>query len=387
MSVYSIFSESQLDVLSEAIGGEISDLKGIEAGISNTIYEATLTTPKAQDRVVVIIHETPDRIAHGTPAEQSKYIPELMFYAANNIGTDLIKDDQEMPVPIRIPLPYLWNASDTSGMMQFQHAKGFGMVNKTVSVLPFADGKVLDWSIGQCQPLDIIRQAGQGLAVFHTASKGFPFAEEMPNPYGFDKWILSIETLRGDPDAELDLSRFLAKKESSYRGREVLRLLSEEANFIENNWDKRTSDLPMNMTHGDYFPDNIIANPTGKHIILDFGNSAFEVEAYDIALSINAWASENGILIPENVNAFLEGYNSVKPLEAGIIQELPFLGRAASFGRALLRIDIALNTPDPDHANSPEDCLIQLEHWQMVDKTSYKFNHGGERPFDQLEII
>ena len=50
MAVYSRFSEEQLSELGAAIGGDISDLKGIEAGISNTIYEATITNISGQEK-------------------------------------------------------------------------------------------------------------------------------------------------------------------------------------------------------------------------------------------------------------------------------------------------------------------------------------------------
>lgn len=363
MAVYSRFSEEQLSELGAAIGGDISDLKGIEAGISNTIYEATITNTSGQEKIVLMVHETPDQIAHGTTAEQSRNIPELMFYAANNIGAKGIEDTYGTSVQTAIPIPYLWDFKDTSRTMQFKHAAANDMVDKTVSVLPFMEGKELDWNISECQDIENIRQAGRGLAVLHKVVEGFPNAKEMENSYGYDKWMTSIDSLLHDPKTEQKLNAFLSRKEASYNAADILAILDVEANFIAGNWEKNTKDLPKNIIHGDYFPDNTMITPTGKQVIFDFGNSALEVEAYDIAVSVNAWTSEDGVFIPENVDAFLEGYNSVKPLSPEVTQQLPFLGRAAAFSRALLRIDIALATTNPDHANSPEDCMVQLEHW------------------------
>lgn len=367
MAVYSEFSEKQISDLSSAIDGMVSNLKGIEAGISNTIYEATVERKSEKEKIILMVHETPDRIAHGTSAEQSRNIPELMFYAAGNIGTKGIEDYDGIPVQTAIPLPYLWDYQDTSRTMQFKHATEDRMVDKTVSIFPFMEGRELDWKISKCQNVNDIRQAGRGLAVLHKAVEGFPNAVNMSNSYGFHKWMNSVESLLNNSNAEMELNNFLYKKNSAFKASDILMRLDDEANFIENNWYSNTQDLPKNIIHGDYFPDNTMITPTGKQIIFDFGNSALEVEAYDIALSINAWTSENGIFIPENVDAFLDGYNSVKTLSSGVMQQLPFLGRAAAFSRALLRIDIALNTTTPSHANSPEDCMVQLEHWKNED--------------------
>ncbi len=369
MSVYSKFSEDQLNELSDAIGGEVSGLGGIEGGISNTIYKAAVDFATREEKVVIVIHETPDQISHGTPAEKSRNIPDLMFYAATNIEKENIRDVNGELVQTVIPMPYLWDFKDTSRTMKFKHATIRNqMVDKTVSVLPFMEGKELDWSISKCQNEDIIRQAGRGLAALHKAVEGFPNADSMDNMYGYETWMGSVDSLLNNSDTEGKLNTFLSRKNASYMAMDVLRMLEDEADFIEENWEKRTKNLPKNITHGDYFPDNTMIAHSGKQVIFDFGNSSLEVEAYDVAMSINAWASENGVFIQENIDAFLDGYNSVKPLSTEEMQQLAFLGRVASFSRALLRIDIALNAKDPDHANSPEDCLVQLEHWQKEDE-------------------
>ncbi len=369
MAVYSSFSSEQLVELGRSIGGRVSNLSAIESGISNSIYKADLVNDVGVDEVIIIIHETPDRVANGVPSSQSLNIPNLMCYAADNIGFGEVCDVRGRPVDTIIPKPYKWHSKQNFGVMKFPHAiKKDLMVDKTVSVIPFIEGRVLDWSSDTCHSIDIIEQAGQSLAAFHKSVEGFPDANEMPNTYGVDRGLASIDNLLSDPSARLELQNFLNIKKSVYSSEDILCILADEADYIEQNWGNYTNGLSRNIIHGDYFPDNTIITNSGAMAIIDFGNCALEVEMYDVVLSVNAWVSQNGAFDPERVSAFLNGYSSVKPLCGNEMQMLPFLGRVASFSRALLRIDIALSVADPYHANSPEDCVSQLKYWRNMDK-------------------
>ncbi len=363
MSVYTDISEEQINTIGQAIGGQITDLTPIEAGISNSLYKATLNTEQKPEDIVIVIHETPDRITHGLKAKRAKNIPRLLEFAANNIKK--IKSDY---AKTRLPKPYKWNEERPDGMMRFPHAHKDKLVKKSIYVFPFIKGEELDWDISKCQSEDAIRNAGAGLAMFHSAVEGFDRAERMDNAYGFDQWMSSIDALLDNPDTTSRLDAFLALKDSGLKAEDVLNTLAKEADYIEQNWEGRTANLPQNIIHGDYYPDNMMITQKGKQYILDFGNCALDVEAYDLASAINAWTSEDGTFIENNVDAFLEGYNDIKPLSPDVEEQLPFLGRAAAFSRALLRIDIALNAQDPHHANSPEDCLVQLKQWQLKDE-------------------
>ena len=368
MAVYSKFSEDQIGVLSDAIGGAVSNLRGIDSGISNTIYEAEFDNARTNEKIVIIIHETPDQTANGVPVEQSSKIPDLMSYAADNMVQGVYDSDGGVVNTI-IPKPYKWHFGKNFGIMSFPHASNVGvMVNKTVSILPFIDGITLDWNPDKCHSNAMIEQAGRGLAAFHLAVEGFPEGGSMLNPYGVDRSLSSIDNLLSDSTAIRRLEKFLDNKESVNSADNILNILGNEADYIDKNWDSYVEGLPKNVIHGDYFPDNTIITNSGSQAIIDYGNSAQEVELLDIAISINAWVCESGVFNAERLSAFIDGYNSVKPLSEMEMRALPFLGRVASFSRSLLRIDIALNVENFDNANSPEDCIAQLEYWRFKNK-------------------
>lgn len=375
MSAYTKISDHQLDTIAQALGGEISDLSAIEAGMSNSIYKANLQTPEKNENIVIVIHETPDRLASGLPAKRAKNIPRLLRYAAKNMKQANAEIDC---VKTRLPKPYKWDEKSPYGTMLFPHAEKKGrQVPKAITVFPFIEGEELDWDISKCQSTDTIRNAGAGLALFHKSVEGFDNTDDMNNPYGIDQWMNSIDKLLGNEEADdtasetlEKLNEFLTYKGSMWNASDMINTLAEEADYIEENWDKRTAHLPRNIIHGDYYPDNMMLTKKGKQFILDFGNCANEVEAYDIACAINAWTSEDGVFLQQNMDAFLEGYNQAKPLSTEVEDQLAFLGRAASFSRALLRIEIALKTQTPDRASSPDDCMMQLKLWQLKDETN-----------------
>lgn len=368
MAVYSKFSEEQMGALSDAIGGTVSNLRGIDLGISNTIYEAEFDNAGSNERIVVIIHETPDQTANGVLAEQSSKIPDLMSYAADNMMQGIYDSDGGI-VDTIIPKPYKWHFDKNFGTMSFPHASDVGvMVDKTVSILPFIDGIPLDWNPDKCHSNAMIKQAGRGLAAFHLAVEGFSEQGDMLNPYGVDRSLSSIDNLLSDSIAIGRLERFLHNKGSVNSVDNILNILGNEADYIDRNWSLYVQGLPKNIIHGDYFPDNTIITNSGSQAIIDYGNSAQEVELLDIAISLNAWVCESGVFNAERLSAFIGGYNSVKPLSEMEMRALPFLGRVASFSRSLLRIDIALNGENFDNANSPDDCIEQLEYWCLENK-------------------
>jgi len=378
MSAYSALSEEQTLDLESAIGAKVLKMEAIESGVSNSIYKTTLQTAEGLEEAVVIISETPDRTAFGVSADESANIPELMFYMADKIGIKGLTDRDNAPVNTVVPMPYIWNNTDKSRIMQFEHASEDRLVDKTVFIIPFVNGRELDWDMNKCQNINDITQAGKGLAIFHTASEGFPLADRMANPFGFEKWIPALDDLLSRPESELNLNSFLQQKGSSLQVTNVLQTLSNEAKYIQNEWSQKTSELPKGIIHGDYFPDNMIMSTEGKQVILDFGNSCHEVQAYDIALALNAWTSENGKHSQRNIQAFLEGYDSVKELDKDTVKAIPFLGRAVSFSRALLRTEIALNSEQAEHANSPEECLTQLAGWRIKEKNNIQIFKSSE---------
>ncbi len=159
MAVYSKMSNEQVDELGQAIGGRISNLRGIDSGISNTIYEAEFNNAGCNEKIIIIIHETPDQVANGIPAGQSSNIPDLMCYAADRIMQGIYDTGGEV-VDIVIPKPYKWCFEKNFGTMSFSHARDAGvMVDKTVSVLPFSQITfcVLRFSVLNIARVKIIR--------------------------------------------------------------------------------------------------------------------------------------------------------------------------------------------------------------------------------------
>ncbi|MCK5881187.1 MAG: phosphotransferase [Sinobacterium sp.] len=91
---------------------------------------------------------------------------------------------------------------------------------------------------------------------------------------------------------------------------------TEQSEFQELLEQYSALDLPESMTHGDLFTDNCIFNGDCLSGIIDFFNAGQGPMLFDLAVLINAWASNNGRLELDKATAIIQAYHAIRPLTA-----------------------------------------------------------------------
>ncbi len=92
-------------------------------------------------------------------------------------------------------------------------------------------------------------------------------------------------------------------------------LASPLAEALERVARSRRRDLPTGMIHGDVFRDNVLWEGEAPSAVLDFESAGVGAFAYDLAVVILAWTFTDRFETAL-VRSVVEGYQSVRPLEA-----------------------------------------------------------------------
>lgn len=119
-----------------------------------------------------------------------------------------------------------------------------------------------------------------------------------------------------------------------------LALIENELAFQTLNHPK---DLPTGIIHADLFKDNVLFNENKLTGILDFYSAGKGAFLLDIAITVNDWCCDDGILNTKRVAAFLSAYESLRPLHSEEKQHWQTLLRAAALRFWLSRLEHTLN--------------------------------------------
>ena len=281
MSVYTIIEENELkSFLSNYDIGELLDYQGISDGIENTNYFVNTTS----GRFVLTIFE------HHS-FEEMQYYLNLMHHLADH------------QVPSANPV------ADKQGnyLSQFK--------NKPIALVERLNGgSIIETSVAHCE------QLGIAMGKMHTA--GLSFEARQNNPRG-PAWC---------QQTALKVMEKLSGSEA--------RILDDEVHFQK---EKRHADLPRGVIHADLFRDNALwdgekgcENFSG---IIDFYYSCDDVLLYDLAVTANDWCiNEDFSLNKEKIVAFLNNYNTFRPLADNEQQYWPAMLRAGALRFWLSRL-------------------------------------------------
>ncbi len=123
--------------------------------------------------------------------------------------------------------------------------------------------------------------------------------------------------------------------------------------------------LPQGVIHGDYFHDNVLWDDEGTPGVIDFYFACDDALAYDVAIGVNDWCvTQEARLDPARVEAFLEGYESLRPLTDFERQLWPVMLRRAALRTWLGRLGYN-HFPRESHMTIPKDHAFSqrlLEH-------------------------
>ena len=269
MSVYTTVTPAELESwLAHYTLGNLLELKGIAAGITNTNYFVTTT----QGRYVLTLFET-------------LTLDELPYYL--NLMSHLARHGVACPAPM----------ADRNDQFASLLA---GKPACLVSCLN--GGDVPEPGAAHC------RAVGAMMADMHLAGDTYP--ARMANPRGPAWWSATAQVVYPHmPQADAEQ-------------------LHTEITFQNQH---RFDTLPSGVIHADLFRDNVLFAGETVAGFIDFYYACNDVLVYDLAIALNDWCSlPDGDIDPIRARALLAGYQSVRPLTDAEKAAWPVMLRAAA---------------------------------------------------------
>lgn len=164
---------------------------------------------------------------------------------------------------------------------------------------------------------------GRALGALHEAGRDFPMRRD--NDLGLAGWRRLEMGVYADADR---CAPGLAA------------LIRDELAVLDARW---PIGLPEGVIHADLFPDNVFFDGAAVTGVFDFYFACTDALAYDLAVTVNAWASRVGSFDEENATAILAGYEAVRTLTAAERGALPILLRGAALRFLLTRLHDSLH--------------------------------------------
>lgn len=124
---------------------------------------------------------------------------------------------------------------------------------------------------------------------------------------------------------------------------DIDRIQPSQQSFVKNQIEEITAewpeDLPKAHIHADLFPDNVLFADDLVTGAIDFYFSAYDMRAYDLAVTLNAWCFDsNGNYCKGFGTALIHGYENSNPLTNLEREYFPLLCRGAALRFYLTRL-------------------------------------------------
>jgi homoserine kinase type II len=282
MAVYTEVPQDEAGALLRELNlGELVALRGIQGGIENTNYFATVQRDGIETDYVLTLFE---RLSF----EQLPYYLRLMKYLATH--------------GIPVPEP----AANAMGeLLHTVQGKPAAVVNKL-------NGRSeLDPSVSQCQAV------GSMLARMHLTGRGFGM--QQPNLRGLPWWNQTVPVVLPHLGAEQSA---LIRSELAYQNH-VAGLPAYQA-------------LPRGPIHADLFRDNVMFDGDTLCGFFDFYFAGHDSFLFDLAVTLNDWCifhgdvGADGLHDEPRARAMLAAYQTVRPLSPAERLLLPAMLRAGA---------------------------------------------------------
>lgn len=290
MAVYTRIPEEKLNAfLGRYVLGKLTGIQDILTGVENSNF--LLTTDK--NKFILTIYEK------RVKADELPFFIGLMHHLA------------EKGIPCPEPV------ADRDGNILQR------LCDKPAAIVSFLNGRMTDAiTPGLC------RQVGTAMANMHIATDDFKLSRH--NALSLDGWAGLI-------------SRCLEKGDTVAHG--LTHELVDELRHLINHWPDMGT-LPFGVIHADLFPDNVFFEQGELCGIIDFYFACSDFLAYDLAIAMNAWCFDaQNVFQTDRARAMMEGYESVRPLQAEEKDALPILLRGAALRFLLTRLYDLINHP------------------------------------------
>jgi homoserine kinase type II len=313
MAVYTPVSEEDLRAfLAHYDIGDLVRFEGIEQGVSNTNYH--LFTDRG--RYILTLFE-PHRV-------HEEDIPAYVEYA-------IALEKNGVPCP--------------QTLVQKNGKTLERLSNRPTVIYSFLQGE--GGTVAMLNP-DLCEKAGAVLAKMHKAAEQ-SIEKTVLNHFGIARWTLWVTQMGYDMDQILPGLHDMAQHELFW--------------FNQRNF----SDLPRGAIHADYFPDNVFFSNNAVAGVIDFHFVCDDLFVYDLGIAINAWSfDEKNEFRKDRMDAFMKGYESVRPLSLQERDALPAMLRAGALRFLLSRAEEKLRWREGDFM-TPHDPLVyvhRLRHFQ-----------------------
>lgn len=291
--------------------GQATEIRGIHGGIENSNFFLDTAKDGIEQEYVLTIFER-------LTAQQLPFYLELMRHLAN----------KGVPVPKPI--------ENKQGEILFT------LKGKPAAIVTKLPG------LSRLQPeANHCALVGEMLAKMHLAGKDFSKHQE--NLRSLDWWQKTIPSV-------------LPHLDTSQKELITHELKTQEEFFSSGTYDG----LPQGASHCDLFRDNVLFDPKGSDVsqdqlggFFDFYFAGTDKWLFDIAVTANDWclADNKQDLDPVRLDAFMEAYQSVRPLTKEEQASWPLMLRAAALRFWVSRLwdfylprDAQMLTPhDPTH--------------------------------------
>tara|TARA_Y100000589_G_scaffold105502_1_gene99981 strand:- start:1521 stop:2474 length:954 start_codon:yes stop_codon:yes gene_type:complete len=280
MAVHTHLSKIEiLDILKNYNLGNLKNYEGIKDGIENTNY--LINTEKK--KIILTIFESRTELTQ---------IPKI-FELLNHLN----KNGILCPKPIFNKKENLLNS--------FRYKK--------YSLFNFLEGTARkNWDKNHCY------NVGKILGKIHLTNLKFKY--KIKNSFGQVSW------------KKIFNSYF---KKSNNKFKNLNTTIYDEISYLESSWPKK---LPKSIIHADFFPDNVFFSNQNVTGVIDFYFSCYDLMAYDLAITTNAWCFKKGKFNKSKFQNLIFGYESVRTLTEHEKKKFNILLRGASLRFLLTRI-------------------------------------------------
>ncbi len=180
--------------------------------------------------------------------------------------------------------------------------------------------------LGQCHAM------GAALAKLHIALRAYPLTRE--NAHGSSWWeAVAKRWLPELPPAENMLLQDVLMRYAQVK--------------------EKNPELAMGLIHGDLFRDNVLMKGDTVTAILDFSETSHDYWLLDIAIAVNDFCRQWPDDAPDAARraAFLQGYESRRPLRAEERSVLPVFLAVAAMRFWLSRLDVGARNAAENRAS------------------------------------